>query len=288
MPKQVNYPHEQMENVGSSLRGHAETLRSTASEGGGGLPSGSLGNLGESAASTISGHLTNVPGQIRQMADREEAHGNRVTQNSQDMRETDQEHRQKLENIHTGMTEPTVSGGSGGSRGGGPPMAPGGQGEPEDDGEGEGRISPSGAPDPNAAPGGRRTRIGAKQDASVKRSLQRENDSADILARAGYQVEQNPAVPGAKNPDYKIEGQVFDNYAPSKSNVRGIASEIQGKVDKGQADRIVLNLADSDADLGKLQGQLSDWPIAGLKEVIVIDKQGGVVPFYPFSESDRT
>ncbi|HEX3786677.1 MAG TPA: hypothetical protein VHW44_02345 [Pseudonocardiaceae bacterium] len=142
-------------------------------------------------------------------------------------------------------------------------------------------TEPSGTPDPNATPGGRVTRIGADNDAATTRSLQRENESAATLAKAGYDVEQNPNVPGNLNPDYKVEGEVFDNYAPSTANPRNIASEIQGKVDRGQADRIVLNLTDSNVDLGKLTTQLTDWPIQGLKEITVIDKQGNVVHFYP-------
>lgn len=142
-------------------------------------------------------------------------------------------------------------------------------------------TGPSGEPDPNATPGGRKTKIDPKNDADTKRSLQRENESADILAKNGYDVEQNPSVPGNKNPDYKIEGQIFDNYAPKTGNARNIASWIQTKVDEGQADRIVLNLTDSPVDPAKLSAQLHDWPISGLKEIKVIDKSGNVIDFYP-------
>lgn len=290
MPKGINYPHERMEHVGSSLRGHAETLRTTAGEGGGTLSADSLGHIGQGTASTISGHLGNVPGQIQQMAEREEAHGNRLTQAAQEMRGADEQSGQRMAEIEStlggqsghgagGQGSASGAGSSGGAGGSGGRTTPGGADEEPE--PGSRWTQPSGVPDPGAAPGGRRTRIGPKQDAAVTRSLRRENDSADILARAGYQVEQNPAVPGAKNPDYKIEGKVFDNYAPGGSNVRNIASEIQGKVDKGQTERVVLNMADSKADLEKMRKQLNDWPIQGLQEVIVIDKHGQVVPFYP-------
>lgn len=52
-------------------------------------------------------------------------------------------------------------------------------------------------------------------------------------------------------------------------------------MEDGQTDRVVVNLADSSADVGKLRSQLHDWPIDGLKEVIVIDKQGNVLHLYP-------
>ncbi|MBN6040057.1 hypothetical protein [Amycolatopsis sp. 195334CR] len=148
-------------------------------------------------------------------------------------------------------------------------------------GHGGDHTEPSGQPDPNAEPEGHPTRIREQDDAETKRSLQRENESATTLAKAGYKVEQNPDVPGDKNPDYKIEGEVFDNYAPKTANARNIASEIQGKIDKEQTERVVLNLADSNVDPEKLRAQLRDWPIEGLKEIKVIDKNGNVVNFYP-------
>jgi hypothetical protein len=146
---------------------------------------------------------------------------------------------------------------------------------------GGGFTRPSGTPDPNATPSGRPTRIRPQEDADTQRSLQRENESANTLAQHGYDVEQNPTVPGDKNPDYKIEGQVFDNYAPTTANPRNIAGWIQTKVDEGQADRIVLNLTDSSVDPARLSAQLRDWPIPGLKEVKVIDRSGNVIDFYP-------
>ncbi|MBE1576967.1 hypothetical protein ACFORH_07325 [Amycolatopsis roodepoortensis] len=164
-------------------------------------------------------------------------------------------------------------GGGGGNK---PPKEPG-----KPTGHGGDHTEPSGQPDPNAEPEGHPTRIREQDDAETKRSLQRENESATTLAKAGYKVEQNPDVPGDKNPDYKIEGEVFDNYAPKTANARNIASEIQGKIDKEQTERVVLNLADSNVDPEKLRAQLRDWPIEGLKEIKVIDKNGNVINFYP-------
>ncbi|WP_225727124.1 MULTISPECIES: hypothetical protein [unclassified Nocardia] len=144
-------------------------------------------------------------------------------------------------------------------------------------------TKPSGKADPNSIPSGRRTQIDPNErDPANIRALTRENESADILSRGGYKVEQNPDVPGtAKNPDYKIEGKIFDNYAPSTSNARNIASTIEEKVSSGQTERVVLNLADSNVDLAVMKAQLKDWPIQGLKEVLVIDKTGSIVPLFP-------
>lgn len=83
-----------------------------------------------------------------------------------------------------------------------------------------------------------------------------------------------------KNPDYRIEGQTLDNVAPT-SNLRNIASRIQEKVEGGQADRIVLNLADSHVDLDAMRAQLRDRSIEGLREATVIGRNGNVIDFGP-------
>jgi hypothetical protein len=109
----------------------------------------------------------------------------------------------------------------------------------------------------------------------------RENESADVLARAGYRVEQNPVVEGAKEPDYRIEGRIFDNYAPSTDRARNIWESIRkDKVARGQADRIILNLDDSSIELATLRLQFNDWPMRGLKEIIIV-RDGQVIPFWP-------
>ncbi|WP_158853507.1 CdiA C-terminal domain-containing protein [Saccharothrix deserti] len=164
-----------------------------------------------------------------------------------------------------------------GGNGNKPPDDPGKKPTPS----GDEPTGPSRAPDPNAEPGGSRTEIDPKHDADTKRSLQRENESATTLARAGYDVEQNPTVPGPKNPDYRIEGRIFDNIAPVTGSPRNIHSRIAEKVEDGQTDRVVVNLADSPVEVDRLRTQMRDWPIEGLKEVIVIDKNGNVVHLYP-------
>jgi hypothetical protein len=109
----------------------------------------------------------------------------------------------------------------------------------------------------------------------------RENDSADVLAHAGFRIEQKPIVPGSKEPDYRIEGRVFDNYAPTTDRVRNIWDLIRrDKVQKRQANRIILNLDDSTVALADLKQQFNDWPMTGLKEIIVV-RDGEVIPFWP-------
>lgn len=50
-------------------------------------------------------------------------------------------------------------------------------------------------------------------------------------------------VAGSKNPDYRINGEIFDNYAPSTSSARNAASEIGRKVEAGQTNNVVVSLA---------------------------------------------
>lgn len=110
----------------------------------------------------------------------------------------------------------------------------------------------------------------------------RENESARVLADNGYHVEQNPLRrSNGKEPDYKINGEYADCMAPSTSNARNIAGRIKKeKVDRGQADRIILNLDDSKVTIEAMKKQLLDWPIPGLKQVIAI-KDGTVILLLP-------
>ncbi len=53
------------------------------------------------------------------------------------------------------------------------------------------------------------------------------------------------------------------------------------KVARGQAERIVLNLDDSAVPLDALRRQLTDYPIAGLREIIIV-KDDMVLHLFPF------
>lgn len=110
---------------------------------------------------------------------------------------------------------------------------------------------------------------------ATRRSLIRENESAELLAQNGFKVEQNPVIAGPKEPDYRINGEIFDNYAPSTSNARNIASEIARKITNGQTERVVVNLADSSVSPAALEAQLTAYAIPGLKQAIIIDRSGG-------------
>ena len=142
------------------------------------------------------------------------------------------------------------------------------------------------------SPRGPRTRIEPGEDAEVRRSLEMENAAAAVFAGRGYHIQQNPTKeevaqarrvagdvgdPG-KDPDYLLEGRVFDCYSPVKPDkaVRGIWSEAETKINDGQTQRVVVNLEDWRGDMSALRRQFADWPIPGLKEVKVITRDGDI------------
>ncbi|WP_375804571.1 hemagglutinin repeat-containing protein [Burkholderia glumae] len=144
-----------------------------------------------------------------------------------------------------------------------------------------GTVTKTPNPDATGSLSGKPTQIPPLSDEATTRSLIRENQSAVTLANKGYDVVQNPEVPGPKNPDYTINGQVFDNYAPATGNVRNIATTISNKVSSGQASNIVVNLADSSTSPAEIEAQINSYPIPGLGKVIVIDKLGNITIIKP-------
>ena len=140
------------------------------------------------------------------------------------------------------------------------------------------KTIPLNTPDPYAVPRGSKTKISPKADIETTRSLTRENESADILAKYGYDIEQNPKVAGSKNPDYWINDSVYDHYAPSAgTKPRSIWSEVERKILKGQTERVVINLYDWKGSMDELAKQFDDWPIEGLRDIILIDESGNIL-----------
>jgi hypothetical protein len=117
---------------------------------------------------------------------------------------------------------------------------------------------------------------------SNSRGIELENESAVILAKKGYKVEQNPTVPFQQtNPDYLIEGKIFDCYAPGPTTIPAeIVKKMDGKV-ADQAKRIVLNLADNNVSRHELREAIAKFGRDDLAEVILIDSTGSVVKFFP-------
>ena len=123
---------------------------------------------------------------------------------------------------------------------------------------------------------GEPTPIQPSDDFETRRGVQRENESAVILKERGFDVVQNPVVPGPKNPDYLIGGKIYDHIAPSTGSARNIWSRVKEKIEDGQAPNIVIGLQDSTVDEGALRQQFADWPIDGLGDVIIVRGDGSV------------
>ncbi len=139
-------------------------------------------------------------------------------------------------------------------------------------------------PNPNRVPEGSPQRPKKNDSPEKARSLDRQNESAKTLAENGYKVKQLPEskIQGKRNPDFEIEGRTFDNYAPAATaNTARIDSTLRKKIADAQADRFTLNLNDSKVTIEEMRKQLENYPIAGLKEIIII-KDGKVIPFFPF------
>ncbi|MER5531562.1 hypothetical protein ABT075_44480 [Streptomyces sp. NPDC002677] len=71
------------------------------------------------------------------------------------------------------------------------------------------------------------------------------------------------------------------NTHRSPASLAPSGAAVGKKFADGQTERGVLNLGDSDVDVGVLRKQFQDWPMGGLKEVLVVDRAGNVVHFYP-------
>ncbi|ANY70731.1 hypothetical protein BBD42_13575 [Paenibacillus sp. BIHB 4019] len=110
---------------------------------------------------------------------------------------------------------------------------------------------------PSLPKGGKPEGNYAKDTGKDARGLKRQNEAADVLAEQGYRTIMLDEVPNgnafdgngygidpSKSPDFIIEGQVFDCYAPDKgTSLQNILTTLRSKTTK-QARRIVLNLND--------------------------------------------
>ncbi len=154
-------------------------------------------------------------------------------------------------------------------------------------------VAPSRKPDEANQPLGVADKVPAKADAELTRGITRQNEAAETLAKNGYQVEQKPQITETdrmsqpwldknKKPDFKVEDEIFDAYAPSNSkSVNNIRREMELKIQKGQTRRIILNMDDSNVSLNELRKIIWNEPIVELEQILVI-KDGKVIKFFPF------
>ena len=140
---------------------------------------------------------------------------------------------------------------------------------------------PKGPPNPNAKARGT-PETDPHASSAKRRDLDRQNDSADRLAREGYDIEHNKEVKAnGRAPDYKISGEYADHVNVRSDNVDQARTSISKKVrPPTQADRIVARLDDTSLSAEDVQGVLERKPVKGLKEVIFI-KDDVVTSYVP-------
>jgi hypothetical protein len=95
---------------------------------------------------------------------------------------------------------------------------------------------------------GARAPVERRDDAETQRGRMRENEAADVIWLNGYnvvQLAQRSNSRGIKQPDFRIEAEIFDAFAPRTSKVRRVWDYTNEKVMTRQADNIVINLADT-------------------------------------------
>jgi hypothetical protein len=114
-------------------------------------------------------------------------------------------------------------------------------------------------------------------NADTIRSLVREEDVAFILKELGYKIEWKPDIESEddldfnKDPDYRINGHIYDCYAPKSSDPRSIWSNlIKSKIDVRQTKRVILYLADSPLSVAQILKQFRQYPENRLLDLIII------------------
>ena len=117
--------------------------------------------------------------------------------------------------------------------------------------------------DPEAPP------VNANSD--MIRSIERQNESAELLANHGLEIKHLPNT-GKKggNPDIAIGGRPADVYSPKSKNPNTVWDNMTYKVGH-QAPDIVLNISDSPLSSSDILKFLDEKPVDGLKELYIID-----------------
>ena len=161
------------------------------------------------------------------------------------------------------------------------------------------RTEPSLPVDAARKPRGVSENIPTKGDINSIRGMTKQEETSELLAKNGYDVELQPKITSEdllkepslrqkKNPDFRIEGKIFDNLAIKenplanpKNMAMNVRDSIAGKVAKGQTTRIMLNMDESKLALSDLKQVLLDNPIKNLNEIIIV-KNGQISHFFPF------
>jgi len=76
---------------------------------------------------------------------------------------------------------------------------------------------------------------------------------------------------------------IEDSFVKRLSGILGqeIDLPIEGKISRGQTNKIVLNIADWGGEVADIITEINKWPIDGLEEIKVVNQYGQVINIYP-------
>ncbi|GAA4588440.1 hypothetical protein GCM10023107_09420 [Actinoplanes octamycinicus] len=107
-----------------------------------------------------------------------------------------------------------------------------------------------------------------------------QNPSSEEVAQA-RQNHDDHGDPG-KEPDYLIEGRVFDCYSPNPAtSTRNAWSYVEDKVQREQTQRVIIDLKEWRGDLSSIAPQFHNWDIPGLKEVKIVTPDEEIIQILP-------
>ncbi|MFT8349939.1 hypothetical protein [Clostridium saccharoperbutylacetonicum] len=149
--------------------------------------------------------------------------------------------------------------------------------------------------EPSLSKGGKLTEAEIEMLTSKETSKghQAELDTAKLFKKEGYKIEPLEEVEGGNghglndtsNPDYLIEDQPFDCYAPESRNPKTVVKEISKK-NKEQTERITLNLDNYQGDIEELKDMIlrkTNGDLKNLKELLVV-KDGEITRWFTRGE----
>ena len=129
-------------------------------------------------------------------------------------------------------------------------------------------------------------KIDPKADDTERLGINRQIESAELLASEGYEIVHLSddklygnefGIKKGTNPDYLIGQKVFDAYAPQRNPFTKIRTGIKGKVGI-QTNNLVINLDNPGISRSAedLLSYLTNKPVAGLEEIFII-KDGKIL-----------
>ena len=143
-------------------------------------------------------------------------------------------------------------------------------------------TTPSGTADRDARPEGSRTKV-PKSDSPDMLTFRfnkfQQNRAAELLARAGYRVEQIPPAAGMAPPVYRIEGRPFGHFAPQTGHPGNILERMVRQARNG-TDRIVISMGETAVTPAELAALLNRVRPAEITEVIAVDSHENIVHLY--------